>query len=233
MTPFVPTEIPGYSEFLDVANCLSKSGWSFGIFGGAARDIFLRGAKAAPRDFDLVVIGCPARRDLRGALSPLQPNVNGLKGFSFKIRNVSFDVWRLEDTWAFGLEGWLAVPHPGISDLLKTTFFNIEQIVYEFPTDTLHTDPAFHQAFKDGLLELNCSHNPFPLLATVRCAAFAKRYNLLLGPKLEDWILEHYREPSDAALDQLQMAYYGRQVVEPGELKHFIRAACAAAQFRR
>lgn len=230
--PFVPPAIPGSVAFEEVAALLIGHGWSFGLFGGAARDILLKGPAATPRDFDLVVVDCPSVADLKAALKPFSPDQNGFKGFAFRMDEVPFDVWRLEDTWAFQ-PSKLGIAKPVLTDLHKTTFFNIEQIVCELPAGIIHRDPAFTRAFQERVLELNYPDNPFPLLALIRTVAFTKKLGMKLGPKLEDWILSKRVEAKEGLVSHVQKKYFGKRVISPEEMSRVLDAACAAARARQ
>lgn len=230
--PFIPPAIPGSIAFEEVAALLIGHGWSFGLFGGAARDILLQGPKATPRDYDLVVVDCPSVADLKAALKPFNPDQNGFKGFAFTFDGVPFDVWRLEDTWALQ-PAKLGIAKPVLTDLHKTTFFNIEQIVCELPTGAIHKDPAFTRAFQERVLELNYPENPFPLLALIRIVAFVKKFKMKLGPKLEDWILGMRLQAKEGLASHVQNKYFGRRVVTPEEMSRVLDAACEAARARR
>lgn len=228
--PFIPPAIPGSVAFEEVAALLIGHGWSFGIFGGAARDILRQGAEARPRDFDLVVVDCPGVSDLKTALKPFGPDLNGFNGLAFKIDDTAFDVWRLEDTWAFQR---LGIDKPVLTDLLKTTFFNIEQIVCELPAGHIHKDQEFTRAFQEHVLEVNYPDNPYPLLALIRTVVFVKKFGMRLGPKLEDWILGKRLEVKEGLVGRIQQKYFGRRVVSPEELSRVLDAACEAARARQ
>lgn len=218
--------------FEEVAATIIGHGWTFGLFGGAARDILLNGPKALPRDFDIVVVGCPSVGALQAALKVFQPDRNGFNGFTFSADNTAFDLWRLEDTWAFRPAS-LNIASPVLVDLLKTTFFNIEQIVCELPAGVIHKAPGFTQGFQNRILELNYPENPYPLLALIRTVAFVKKYHMKIGPKLEDWILTQRMEVKEGLVSRVQTKYFGSRVVNYEELSRVLDAACVSARARQ
>lgn len=231
---FLASGSPASIALQGVLNQLHPRGWPIGLFGGASRDILLHGAEASPRDLDLVV-DCQSRYDLKKVLAPFAPKLNGFSGFSFKLGGIPFDVWALKDTWAFRQpegEGGLDIQEPTLVDLLHTTFFNIEKVVIELPQGIVH-DGGFRQAFQDRVLELNYPFNPVPILCLVRTAVFARKFGMRLGPRLEDWILQHHLEVKEGRIERMQEVYYGRQVLTREEVQRVIDVACEAARSRQ
>lgn len=204
--------------FTKVRDLLLEKVGPFVLYGGAARDISLHGPKASPRDFDLVVKAESTKR-LRYELRHYEPYRNAFDGFNFSLFGVPFDVWRLEDTWAFKK---LAVPAPTMTDLLRTSFFNIENILIEFPSHTIH-DGGFIEGFATKTLELNLYDNPFPGLALVRTAAFSKRFGLTIGPRLSSWIANHRSTVDGPRLMDVQQKYYKRTVISEDEMLAILR----------
>src|SRR5262245_31728529 len=85
-------------ELAGVMGCLSTLG-RVAVFGGTLRDLALHGTAARPRDIDLVVEG-ESEAHLFHFLGRYRPTRNRFGGFRFKVDRWSFDVWRVEDTWA-------------------------------------------------------------------------------------------------------------------------------------
>lgn len=205
---------PKAEAFAKVRDHLLATGNSFVLFGGAARDLALHGAKAEPRDFDLVITSHGDRKQLRHDLREWEPTFNGLGGFAFKLGEVAFDGWRIEDTMAFRHTGNTA---PVPKDILQSSFFNIEAILLGFPGHEVY-DGGFSEGFETRVLEVNFEYNPFPGLCLLRTAAFVKRFGFTIGPKLGAWIHEHRSFMMPKTLMRIQAQYYKTVVVTDAEI---------------
>lgn len=200
--------------FREIRDLLLEKVGPFCLFGGAARDIALHGRKAFPRDLDLVV-KTGSRAKLRHTILPFGASLNAFQGFVMKHRETDFDIWRLEDTWGINK---LKIERPTFEDLLKTSVFNIEAILIEFPSLKVY-DGGFREGFEQRMLELNLSDNPMVELNLLRAAAFVKRFRLRIGPKLSSWIYGHrslLEKPQ--VLLRIQDKYYKSRVVTEEEL---------------
>lgn len=194
---------------LDMERIAGHNGWKFAIFGGAARDILMKGEHAVPRDLDLVVDGATLA-DLQAELGFTDKTAfDGLKGV---IHGVSVDIWPLDKTWAFSKMD--LGRKPSFADLVWTTPFNLEAVVLEPAVMTLLHDGGFQKCMDEKVLELNyvVSADAFKALTLVRAALFSRRFALTFGPKLRDFIAKHYPRYAKA-LPFTQMSYYGKQMM--------------------
>lgn len=202
------------AAFTTVRDRLLETGNTFVLFGGAARDITLHGAAAEPRDFDLVITSPGDRKKLRTDLREWNLSFNAFGGFAFKIGNVDFDGWRIEDTMAFRHTGNTV---PVTKDILSSSFFNIEAILLEFPGHEVY-DGGFSEGFETRVLEVNFEYHPLPGLCLLRTASFVKRFGFTIGPKLGAWIHEHRTFMRPATLLRIQNQYYKKVVVTEEEI---------------
>src|SRR5690606_34714943 len=97
------------------------------IFGGVARDLFLRDAGLINRvsdfrDIDVVVDDSSFYR-LQESWSEYVARVNRFGGLQLNVNSFVFDVWPLSGTWAFR-KGYLG--QPSFEALPRTGFLNID-----------------------------------------------------------------------------------------------------------
>jgi hypothetical protein len=176
-------------------------------FGGVLRDLILYGASERPRDVDIVV-NCSAS-ELESWLSSFPVKRTRFGGFRVRIHKWDFDIWALQDTWAFTTTRM----EPTFENLPKTTFFNIEGIAAQ-----LNTTPGqkralysfgFAEAVASKILDINFEPNPFPQLCIIRGLLTATRHDLLLSPKLAQYITHRAARPEIAEIMDAQFRHYG------------------------
>jgi hypothetical protein len=214
LNEFMTSGCAAANVLLDIERTTLAHGGRLALFGGAARDILLDGAEARPRDLDVVVSGVDPKIILS---HPIRENAFG--GLYDVRDGVPVDLWELKKTWGFQPKQ-LNIPDPTFRDLLKTTFFNAEQIVFE-----LGPHPKFHEEFGlaysgqpryDRTLELNYEKTKHPVLQVVRAASFCKRFGMVPGPKLQAWLSAH-RYPL-VKLRVVELNYYGEQSLSDNDL---------------
>jgi hypothetical protein len=177
------------------------------IFGGVLRDLALYGPSERPRDVDIVA-NCSSA-ELASWLSSFPVKRTRFGGFRVRIHKWDFDVWTLQDTWAFTTTRM----EPTFENLPKTTFFNIEGIAAQLNT-TLGQKRAlysfgFGEAIASKILDINFEPNPFPQLCIIRGLLTATRHNLLLSPRLAQYITRRADRPEIAEIMHAQFRHYG------------------------
>lgn len=158
------------------------------IFGGLLREFALGKAETFASDIDLVTF--VSRRDLFQAIRHFDPKNNKFGGYRFVVSDQSFDIWAFEDTWAFR-EG--VVQGVAFSDLLKTTFFNLDAAAYHLTTEECWCHDRYTDMVRQGILELNLEKNPHPKRMAMRAIDMALANKLALGPRLATFVLGKLR----------------------------------------
>ncbi len=181
--------------------------WEAVVFGGILRDIALYGPSERPRDVDIVA-NCSSS-ELASWLSSFPVKRTRFGGFRVRVHKWDFDIWALQDTWAFTTTHM----EPTFANLPKTTFFNIEGIAAQLNTTAGQKRAlysfGFAEAIASKVLDINFEPNPFPQLCVIRGLLTATRHNLLLSPKLARYITRHADRSEIAEIMHVQVGHYG------------------------
>jgi len=156
------------------------------IFGGMLRDFALGEARAFSSDIDLVSLS--NADEISEAIAKYCPERNKFGGYRFTVDKWRFDIWAFEDTWAFR-EG--LVKGAEISDLFKTTFFNLDASLFHLGQKEFLCDQMYIDGVNNRILEINLAENPSPLGMVRRAMRLVVQNNLSIGLKLANYILEH------------------------------------------
>lgn len=160
------------------------------VFGGLVRDMLQVTPAQFSSDLDLVVDGLSTEQ-LAAIIDDLPLKIaqrNKFGGWRLGDGDSRIDIWPLHMTWAFR-EGHV---HGGdFGDLLHTTFFDQDAVVYDLTHRRLHVHPRARAAWAAGVVELNLVTNPNPFGAVLRTLRLAARPDLHVGPRLTRWLVEH------------------------------------------
>ena len=167
------------SDATNVVDRLSNLG-RVAVFGGALRELALHGKAAHPADIDLV-IECDGDQNLGDFLAPYQPQRNRFGGFRFRSERWSFDVWRVQDTWAVR-EG--LVRAQSLDDLVRTTFFDWDALLYVHRSSSVTALPLYFERLASRVVDINLPENPNPLGNLVRALRILVLGRALLGSQL-------------------------------------------------
>jgi hypothetical protein len=169
-----------------VVERLRSRGWSAALFGGSLRDLVVGRAPVAPRDFDVVVAGVTVEA-LEEVFATHVRRRTRFGGLHLLVEGMPFDVWPLEQTWAFqacpGLDRSFAM-------LPRTTFLNVEAVAAEITgpgSGMIHEAGAF-AAVLSRTLEINLEPNPSPLQCVLRSLTTAARLGYAIGPRLAHYL---------------------------------------------
>lgn len=159
-----------------------------GIFGGMVRDIARSGSDAFASDIDLVVEG--DADDLAGLFAGGTAERNRFGGYRLDGHHVKFDVWALHNTWAIK-EG--LVRASGLGDLIKTTFFDWDAVVYIPLEHKLHCSADYFERIDSGVVTINLEQNPNPLGAIARTLRLLVDWEVGLSQHLADFLWQQIR----------------------------------------
>ena len=156
------------------------------VIGGILRDLILANNKEFRSDLDLVIN--PQNPDVfREYVMSLGAERNRFGGFVLPRHKWSIDVWLLQDTWAHQA-GHVKVEN--FLDLLDTTFFNCDAIIYDLSCGKVATKSEYFNELSRGLLEINLLPNPNPIGNAVRAFRYAVEKDFTWGPKLTKFMEE-------------------------------------------
>lgn len=194
MRAFLADEALGGPEIADLVGHLGQLG-EVAIFGGMPRDIARAGAAAFASDVDLVVDAAP--RQLAELLRCAPVRRNRFGGFRIDGRRHSYDVWALSSTWAVEA-GHVRVTC--LDDLVHTTFFNCDAVIYRCKANRMHHGKRFETWLRDRVVDVNLEKNPNPAGAVGRALRAVLEWDHAAGPRLIRY-LERFARTSSTHLD--------------------------------
>lgn len=150
------------------------------IFGGLLRDLCLLGSRNFQSDVDIVV-DSQSQDDIERRLFKWNPVRNKFGGYRFSIGAQAFDVWTLDNTWAFqhGLVG-----EADFSTLPLTTFFNWDAVAYRIDDGSIVCSDNYFADLSEKVIDVNLQENPNPIGAVVRTLRMAAIHQPLFSPRL-------------------------------------------------
>lgn len=157
------------------------------IFGGMIREFGWGHARTFSSDIDLV--SSASRQDIYAAIRNFSPVKNKFGGFRFVAGKRLFDIWALEDTWAFKER---LVVENGFNTLFATTFFGVDAAFLHLKTKQYHFSELHAHGLKERILELNLRENPAPQKMMQRAVRTAIEDRVGIGPLLARFIVENY-----------------------------------------
>ena len=180
------------------------------IFGGMLRDLSMGGNTSFWSDVDLVVAGVKPD-ELARSLEVYRPARNSFGGYRIFLRRWRADVWPLEATWAFRAG---QVRGNTFRDLIHTTFFNWDAIVYEVSRGGIHCLPGYLRAVRTGLLDINLELNPSPIKTVVRTLRFWLSGRAALAPRLATYLATRLTEFTEREICASEAEGYERRTLD-------------------
>lgn len=184
------------------------------LFGGCVRDI-VYGHISNWRDLDIVLCNkVNVNNNLETIIIKLQRKIkniniqkNRFNGYKIRFQQLIFDLWMLEDTWAFK-EGILI---PTRYNLLKSVYLNIDAYAYDWH-NSFFLDDCNKKKIHIIDIELERSNNV--LLNLIRAQVLGEKYGLPLSRRLLDKIeMERVKENYIEICEKIQLDHYGKIVL--------------------
>ena len=182
---FVRTELMVLPAFNDLRTFTQSYG-PLALFGGLVRDLALGYARDFSSDIDVVVKGVPAAGLARFADRHAAER-NSFGGFRIPLGRWLFDVWAFETTWAFSTG---LVHGEQLADLLNTTFFNWDAVLFDVEKRQLIAKPTYLSDLQRGFLSINLRDTPNELGAAVRALRLMWQAEATIAPDLAEFIHE-------------------------------------------
>lgn len=157
------------------------------IFGGLLRDFALKNVRWFNSDIDLVSLA--SEKEIGKAIERFSPTRNKFGGYRFCVQRHVFDIWSFKDTWAFR-EGLVEAIE--ITDLLKTTFFNVDASAYSLSTESCYMTPECAHALTSKTLDINLAANPSPNRMAHRAIRLAIRNGFSIERRLAHFLIDNY-----------------------------------------
>lgn len=189
------------------------------LFGGAVRDIV---DGVTPRDYD-IVFNPKQEVNLEDFLVGTKYRKNRFGGYSFSLENHKFDLWLLENTWAFRER----LVDLSIDNLVNTVFFNIDSVAVNLSSSNVYAD-KYLNAMETKMLDIILPDNPFPSLCVLRAFVFKNKKGLNFSRRINDYIktwITSVCSPIDE-LAAIQHKHYGFLALDKDTLNREITAFC-------
>jgi hypothetical protein len=171
---------------------ISSLDGEFVVFGGVLRDLLHRRTGYMDvHDVDIVYDGLD-EQDVLNALTDFNVRKNRFGGIKIEQDGNVFDLWRLQDTWAF--QNYPEGPWSlRLEDLVLTTQLSVEAIVVYVKHSSRNgrqviTAPIFDESIAERCLEINFEPNPNPAATVVRALVTADKLQYCIGPLLAKYI---------------------------------------------
>lgn len=188
---FAPDSVRMHELREDILKVLLEVGDVY-VVGGVVRDLAFYGANERPiSDIDFVVTGRVRQLDLLA--TRLGAKKNRFGGYGLKRGGYNVDFWSLHNTWA-KVNHHARVNSP--KDLIKTTFFDWDAIVYGVNTKEIFALPGYIDKLNKRVLDINLEDNPSIQGNLVRALRRLVMWDAKPGRKLNIF-LSHYLDSAD------------------------------------
>jgi len=192
-----------------------------GIVGGLARDFSRLGRRGFRSDVDLV-INAPASSVARLA-EQLNAQENRFGGFAFCHPHWKVDFWALETTWA-ARAGHVSVCR--IEDVIQSTFFDSDSIVYDLKRRRIITSQGYFQRMAEGVLDIQLEPNPSVQGNLLRAIRRMFIWQFTPGKKLESFICRELDEDVFCKIREVEKNIYPTNILSdfhsPEEVKDYL-----------
>lgn len=178
------SSLPGRSQMVQAFLERFQRVGRIGLIGGAVRDLAYMSARRFKSDLDFVV-EVHDHALFNRLLDQLTVRRNAFGGYRLSLPRLHVDFWDARQSWA-AKEGLVAVSK--LEDVLATTFFNIDALIYVVGESRLIAREGALEALAARTLDINLERNPNPLGATVRALRRMKQFDLRATPALQTYI---------------------------------------------
>ena len=225
---FINNPDPAWIPLREILQVVSSQSWRACLFGGLMYRLLAHGFNYKPRDVDIVLDGV-STEDLQRVFAKYPHKWTRFGGIRVQWRGWTFDLWPLDDTWAFREK----IINPkdnltcGFDRLPESTFLDIEAVAVELTNDLRRV----HQVYEHGIfnaiqtrqVDINLEINSAPEQAVVRSLILACQLQYTLGPKLINYIASFAKDKADGRLLRIQRSLYGAHPNDAQVLKSWLQ----------
>ena len=213
-----------YPNVKSLINQLENYGELF-LFGGAIREYNDTKFSKIPRDFDIVINKKDKNLNLDNILKKFSYKKNRFNGYKLKIDSLEFDIWELENTWAFKENKVKCLQGEYSKKLQETVFLNIDSLVYNLNTQELYDD-KYMDAMKKKELDVVLEENPFKELNLIRALIFKRKYNMSLSKQLKSIFKDYVRSNDNYinSLYEIQFKHYNEYKLDKNTIEKEINS---------
>lgn len=151
------------------------------FFGGSIRDLYLeKPIINNPRDYDIVINNHGKTDDLEKYIEMFEYRKNRFGGYKININNTEFDIWRIDNTWAF---------HNKILDkkeynLINSVYLSVDGIAYNYNKNILY-DSVLKRTNDRKEISVVLDINPQKELNLLRALVYKNKYDYKLSYTLK------------------------------------------------
>lgn len=193
------------------------------IFGGMIRDLGLYGRSGFHSDIDLVYLG--SRHDLYNALTKLNVSCvseNKFGGYRLTHSRMDFDIWSVEDTWAFRED---VISFESVDSLLNTTLMTWDAVIYDIKLRKIIAQPYYLQDLINGRLDLVLDKNPNQKGSLVKIIRTIYGKNVItLGDKLCKFLNGNLKYYSSKELMEYEFLHFNNNILSANRIERLMTA---------
>lgn len=176
------------------------------LFGGAVREFNDSKFNTIPRDFDIVIKKYNKNVNLDKLLNEFSYMKNRFNGYKIQADSLEFDIWEIENTWAFKEKKISCSEEDYIEKLQETVFLNIDSVVYNITKQQVYYN-RYEEAMKHKVLDVVLTDNPYIELNMLRAILFKKKYNMEFSTRLIN-LLDNFMNENYDYLDRIYEAQF-------------------------
>ena len=180
------------------------------VIGGMIRDLALAGTREFGSDVDFVVKPTEIN-EFQAFMAEQLAERNRFGGYKLHGGHWRIDVWPLQKTWAYEA-GHVEINE--FSDLLNSTFFDFDAIIYDLQLKKLNSKPDYFDRLTRRELEINLLANPNPVGNAVRALRYAATKRFGWGPKLCRFMAEQIEETGWKDLEEREIKSFRTWCIE-------------------
>lgn len=157
------------------------------LFGGAIREYNDNGFKNMPRDFDIVINKKDNNVNFDTVLEGFHYKKNRFDGYKLNVSGIEFDIWELENTWAFRENKINCSKNEYKYRLQDTVFLNMDSLVYNLTEGKIFSE-KYDSAINSKEIDIVLEDNPYKELNIVRAIELKNKYDMEFSKKLKNII---------------------------------------------
>lgn len=143
------------------------------FFGGSIRDLYLENKSFNnPRDYDIVINTYDENINLEKYFESFKYKKNRFGGYKIEVNSTEFDVWKLDNTWAFNNN----LVEKNESNLINSVYLSVDGIAYNYNKKKLY-DSVLKKTNDQKEISIVLDRNPQKELNLLRGLVYKKKYN--------------------------------------------------------
>lgn len=178
------------------------------LFSGILRNYFLE-YYGKPRDLDIVISRKSSYTNLEEILKKYGAyKLNAFGGFKLTIKDLSIDIWHIEDTWGIK-NGYVKIINNSFEKaVLKSTFFNFSSILYDFYNNKFIYDNSFKEFYETKTVKIVLEENINYILCLINIIYYAEKYQLNLSLNIRKFFVKRFCNYNKIDFDEIQMKHF-------------------------